>query len=95
MVASIPVWGVWMKESNRRLTMHEPVVFCIRVQGELDESWSEYFGAQSASFEQDGAGNTVTVIISEPLDQGALVGLMNHLNGLGIPLISVELVEMT
>jgi hypothetical protein len=95
MVASIPVWGVWMKESNRRLTMHEPAVYCIRVQGKLDESWSEYFGAQSISCEQDGAGNVVTVIISEPLDQGALVGLVNHLNGLGIPLISMEPVEMT
>jgi hypothetical protein len=74
--------------------MHEPAVFRIRVQGELDESWSDYFGAQSASYEQDRAGNIVTVIISEPMDQGALVGLVNHLNGLGIPLISVEPVEM-
>jgi hypothetical protein len=74
--------------------MHEPAVFCIRVQGELDESWFEYFGAQSASVEGDEVGNVVTVIISEPMDQGALVGLVNHLNGLGIPLISVEPVEM-
>ena len=83
-----------MEESYRKLTMHEPTVFRIRIQGELDESWFDYFAAQSASVEKGKTGNAITVIISEPMDQGALVGLVNHLNGLGIPLISVEPVEM-
>jgi hypothetical protein len=69
--------------------MYEPAVFCIRIQGELDESWFEYFCAQSVSVEVDEAGNAVTVIISEPMDQSALVGLVNRLNSLGVPLISV------
>lgn len=79
-----------MEESYRKLNMHSPAVFRICIQGELDESWFEYFGAQSASVEEDKAGSKVTVIVSEPMDQGALVGLVNHLNALGIPLISVE-----
>jgi hypothetical protein len=74
--------------------MYDLSIYCIRFQGKLDESWSEYFGAQSMSYEQDGAGNIVTVIISDPMDQAALVGLVNHLNRLGIPLISVEPVDM-
>ena len=79
-----------MEESYRNINMREPAVFRICIRGELDESWFEYFSAQSASVEEDMAGNTVTVIISEPMDQGALVGLVNHLNSLGISLISVE-----
>jgi hypothetical protein len=79
-----------MEEHYRKLNMHEPAVFRICIQGELDESWFEYFGAQSASVEVDQAGNKVTVIISESMDQGALVGVVNHFNALGIPLISVE-----
>ena len=79
-----------MEESYRKLNMHQPAVFRIRIQGELEESWFEYFCAQSVSAEEDKAGNTITVIVSEPMDQGALVCLVNHLNGLGIPLISVE-----
>lgn len=79
-----------MDQSFRKLNMHEPAVFRICIQGELNESWFEYFCAQSVSVEVDEAGNAVTVIISEPMDQGALVGLVNHLNALGIPLISVE-----
>ena len=33
---------------------------------------------------------TVTALMSEPVDQAALVGLINHLNALGLPLVSVE-----
>ena len=79
-----------MEKPIGKISMHALAVYRICIQGELDESWFEYFGAQSASAEVDEAGNTVTIIISEPLDQGALVGLVNHLNALGIPLISVE-----
>ena len=73
-----------------RLNMYEPAVFAIRIQGELDEDWSEYFGAQSLSVEADEAGFPVTALMSEPVDQAALVGLINHLNALGLPLVSVE-----
>ena len=79
-----------MEKPIGKISMHAPAVYRICIQGELDESWFEYFGARSASAEVDESGNTVTIIISEPMDQGALVGLVNHLNALGIPLISVE-----
>jgi len=79
-----------MEESYSKLNMSEPAVFRICIQGELDESWFEYFAAQSVSVEKNEAGETITAIISELLDQGALLGLVNGLNGLGIPLISVE-----
>lgn len=74
--------------------MHKPAVYRIGIKGELNESWSEYFCAQSVSVELDQEGKSVTVIVSEPMDQGALVGLINYLNGLGISLISVEPINM-
>ena len=70
--------------------MFDPAVFCICVEGKLSESWLEYFGAQSMSFEEDDAGLSSTTLISEPVDQAALIGMINHLNGLGLPLVSVE-----
>lgn len=79
-----------MSQSFQKLNMYEPAVFCIRIQGELDESWSEYFSVQSVSVEVDAAGNAITSLVSEPMDQAALVGLVNHLNALGVPLISME-----
>jgi len=70
--------------------MFEPAVFLIRIEGRLGESWSEYFGAQTISVDVDEAGRCTTALVSEPVDQAALVGMINRLNGLGLPVVSVE-----
>jgi hypothetical protein len=83
-----------MGQPGQRINMFEPAVYCIRIQGKVGESWSEYFGAQSMSVEVDEAGLSSTTLISEPVDQAALVGMINHLNGLGLPVVSVECMQM-
>jgi len=70
--------------------MFDPVVFCIRVQGGLDESLLAYFAVQSMSVDVDAAGLCTTTLISEPVDQAALLGIINRLNGLGVPLVCVD-----
>jgi hypothetical protein len=82
--------GGKMGQPRQRISMFDSAVFCIRVNGKLGESWLEYFGAQSMSVEEDEAGLCTTLLISEPVDQAALIGMINHLNGLGLPLVSVE-----
>ena len=78
------------REKHRpKLNMYEPAVFNIRIQGEISEDWSEYFGARSMSVELDEAGFPVTILTSEPVDQAGLLGMINHLNMLGLPLASV------
>ena len=79
-----------MGQPQHKINMFEPAVFSIRINGKLSESWLEYFGAQSLSVEVDEAGLSSTTLISEPVDQAALVGMINHLNGLGLPVVSVE-----
>jgi hypothetical protein len=83
-----------MEQTPQRINMFEPAVFCIRINGKLGESWSEYFGAQSMSVEEDEAGRYTTTLISEPVDQAALVGMINLLNGLGVPVVSVECLQV-
>ena len=70
--------------------MHATAVFCIRVKGELCADWSDYFGAQSFSIEEDEAGLCSTALITEPVDQAGLVGIINCLNGMGLSVLSVE-----
>jgi hypothetical protein len=70
--------------------MYDHAVFCIRVQGDLDESWCEYYATQSISVKVDEGGFSSTTLISEPVDQAALIGMINHLNGLGLPVLSVQ-----
>ena len=79
-----------MTQARRKLNMYDPAVFCIRVQGELDASWCEHFGTELLTVQVDESGSPATTLISEPVDQSALIGMINHLNSLGIPLISVE-----
>ena len=79
-----------MGQRRQRVNMFDPAVFVICVDAPLGESWSEYFGAQSISIDVDEAGRSTTTLISEPVDQAALVGMINLLNGLGLPVVSVE-----
>ena len=82
-----------MRQTQQRVDMFEPAIYRIRISGMLTESWSEYFGVQSISVEKDEAGRRTTTLISEPVDQAALVGMINHLNGLGLAMVSVECVQ--
>ena len=79
-----------MEQQRSRINMFDPAVFAIRIEGRLGESWLEYFGAQSISIEEDEAGLYSTILVSEPVDQATLLGMINRLNGLGLPLVSVE-----
>jgi hypothetical protein len=83
-----------MGQPQRKLNMYDPAVFCIRIQGELDEAWSRYFGARSVTVEVDKSGAPVTNVVTEPVDQAALVGLINYLNGCCLPVMSVECLLM-
>jgi hypothetical protein len=74
----------------KKLNMYETSVFAIRIQGELDEDWSDYFNAQSMTVEADEDGSPVTILISEPVDQAALIGIINRLNDTALPLVSIE-----
>jgi len=73
-----------------KLNMYDPAVFAIRVQGEIGEEWVGYFGARTISMERAEAGFPVTVLTTEPVDQAGLIGVINHVNMLGLPLVSVE-----
>jgi len=72
------------------LHVHDRAAYRITVQGFLDERWSDWLeGLRMTS--RDGAGATAyTVLEGELADQSALVGVLGVLQGLGLPVISVE-----
>ena len=81
-----------MPIKSHRLTLYDPAFYRIRIQGVLDESWAEELGMGIGWIKEIGRG-PVTILKGEVLDQAALVGLLNRLYGLGLPLISVEWVR--
>ena len=70
--------------------MHETSVFGICIKGELDDRWSEFFHAQSVSVVSDGSTRRLSMLVSDPLDQAAQLGLLNRLNAMGLALVSVQ-----
>jgi hypothetical protein len=61
----------------------------IRLKGQLDESWADWFGGLGIIHQDNGE----TLLIGALADQAALYGLLNRINTLGIQLISVNLVK--
>jgi hypothetical protein len=64
----------------------EAACYEIRVQGLLDESWSEWLGGLDVRPLASG----VTVLAGPIRDQAALHGLLNKIRDLGLPLLCVE-----
>ena len=73
--------------------MRESLVYRIKVQGELPESWSDRL--QGMSIKVDSLdGNVPVSILEGPLrDQAALSGLLNTLYEMHYPVLSVERVK--
>jgi hypothetical protein len=64
----------------------EAAFYEIRVQGVLDESWSEWLGGLDIRPLDSGE----TVLAGPVRDQSALHGLLNKIRDLGMPLLCVK-----
>ena len=62
----------------------------IKVYGQLDESWLDWFGEEKAHTEILADNSQVTTFSGIVMDQAGLVGLIRRLHGLGIVLISIR-----
>jgi len=82
------VTEVWQGPSLVRAMEYQ-----IRVPGELDDSWSEWYNELTIMVENTGDGAPVTILTGN-FDQAALQGLLRRLYSLGLPLISVNRVKI-
>jgi hypothetical protein len=82
-----------MKDTKQKLTLDRPATYRIKVPGHLDESWSEWTGGMTIKVESEGDCPPVTTLTGS-LDQAALQGLLRRLYSLGLPLISVNCIEV-
>ncbi|TFC51215.1 hypothetical protein E3T26_02850 [Cryobacterium sp. TMT1-21] len=61
----------------------------IRLRGQLDGSWSDWFGGFTLTSESDGT----TTLTGPVIDQAALHGLLRRVGNLGVTLISVNILR--
>ena len=68
---------------------NQPPCYEIRLQGHLDDQWTDWFGGLTITLEEDGT----TLLTGPVIDQAALHGLLKKVRDLGMPLVSVSPVE--
>ncbi len=64
-------------------------VYQIRLKGHLGAQWTDWFGGLTVALEKNGD----TLLTGQIVDQAALYGLLKKARDLGMPLLSVNLVE--
>ena len=75
--------------NKHRVTLDTPVHFRLRVQGSLDEHWSDRLG--DATISRSGTPQAwVTELSGTCVDQAAVFGILNTLYDLGLPPLSNE-----
>jgi hypothetical protein len=68
----------------------QAMVYQIRIQGHLGRQWIAWFGGLAITLEDNGS----TVLTGPVVDQAALHSLLRRVRDLGIPLLSVNRVEV-
>ena len=63
----------------------EPTSYAIRVQGQIGFEWSEWFDGMSITSDE----HNETLLSGRVLDQAALYGILNKIQALNLPLLSV------
>jgi hypothetical protein len=67
----------------------KPGVYQIRLKGQLGSQWTNWFGGLAITLDENGD----TLITGPVVDQAALHGLLRKIRDLGLPLISVFLID--
>ena len=81
------------RDSQYRLTLDQPASYEIKVPGELDLNWSDWVGSVTVNIEHSDTNLPITTLTGT-FDQAALHGFLRKLYSLGLPLISVYLVDV-
>ncbi len=76
---------------NPETDLDRPMVYQIRIKGQLGPQWTEWF--EGLEITPDDNGNTL--LTGPVVDQAALHGLLRRVRDLGLPLLSVMRVDLT
>jgi len=74
---------------DQKTNPSQPLIYQIRIKGHLSREWTDWFEGLSITLEENGD----TFLTGPVIDQAALYGLLKKVRDLGMPLVSVSLVE--
>ncbi len=76
---------------NTKVDSDQLVTYQIRVEGHLNSQWTDWFEGLTITLEVNGD----TLLTGPVVDQAALYGLLKKVRDLGMPLLSVNRVEIS
>jgi hypothetical protein len=75
--------------SREAIPFDRPATYRISVQGRIDPNWSDLLAGMDIRLTTDEARPLVTILDGELGDQAALVGVLNTLYEMHLPILSV------
>jgi hypothetical protein len=80
--------GLQVKDVNERPGLDQAVSYQIKVQGQLDKKWSDWFNGMSIAFESG-----ITTLTGTVADQAKLRGMLSKIWDLNLTVVSVTQME--
>ena len=80
-----------MSEIRKKLSLDQLTTYAIMVPGELGEQWTDWYDGILITNRNEKGQFITTLTIS--VDQAALQSLLRRLYSLGLPLLSVKILE--
>ena len=77
----------------RRLKIDDPASYRIRVQGYLEDVWSDRLADMTITIHEKEGMAPESILTGKVRDQVELVGVLNGLYGLRVPILTVELIQ--
>jgi hypothetical protein len=81
------------KSTGKHLKLGMPATYRIHVQGYLDSSRSDWLGGMGIAKNSLSGQVPVTTLVGRLRDQASLIGVLNSLYELHLPILSVEYQE--
>ena len=80
--------------TTKGLQLHMPATYRIQIQGRLDQSWSDRLAGLTIMVNCELINQAIaTTLFGRLMDQTALIGVLNTLYELHLPLLTVEYLD--
>ena len=70
-----------------------PAMYCITIKGLIDQRYAGYFGDMIISTEKKEEGQTTSKLTGSIKDQADLMGVLNALYNLHLPIVSIQTLD--